>query len=65
MQLRTMIPRIAISVTPQAVREIGGLLGIALFSYGAWLHYPPLGFIAGGVLLITGAVVGTLRNGGR
>ena len=27
------------------------LLGIALMSYGAWLHYQPLGFAVGGVFL--------------
>ncbi|WP_428141470.1 hypothetical protein [Delftia acidovorans] len=33
------------------------LSGAAAISYGAWLIYAPAGFIAGGVLLITGGVL--------
>ncbi len=35
--------------------------GAVLVGYGAWLHYPPLGFVAGGALLFATAVIGTLR----
>lgn len=29
------------------------VLGIGLLGYGAWLHYPPLGYaVAGGMLLL-------------
>lgn len=38
-------------------RDVAGLSGIALVSYGAWLVYVPAGFIAGGIILLTGAVV--------
>lgn len=31
--------------------------GAALASYGAWLVYPPAGFILGGVLLIAAGVL--------
>ena len=37
--------------------------GAAAISYGAWMIYPPAGFIAGGVLLIAGGVL--LIRGGQ
>jgi hypothetical protein len=37
-------------------RDVAGLSGIALVSYGAWLIYSPAGFIAGGAILLAGAV---------
>lgn len=49
-------------VSAQTVRDVMGLSGAALASYGAWLHYPPLGFIVAGALLITLSLVGTLRG---
>lgn len=27
------------------------IVSVALMSYGAWLHYPPLGFLLAGALL--------------
>ena len=38
------------------VRDVAGLSGVALVSYGAWLVYQPAGFIAGGAILLAGAV---------
>ncbi|CAO3445762.1 Phage protein [Azospirillum argentinense] len=35
--------------------------GVALIGYGAWLHYPPAGFITAGALLFGVAVVGAVR----
>lgn len=40
---------------PVFVRDLCGLLGISLISYGAWLVYVPAGFIVGGVFLAGGA----------
>ena len=40
----------------------GGLCGVGLVSYGAWLIYPPAGFITGGLLLIVGALMVALGN---
>lgn len=31
--------------------------GAGALSYGAWLAYPPAGFIAGGLLLVVGGVM--------
>lgn len=36
--------------------------GASLVGYGAWLHYPPLGFVAGGAILFAIAVIGALRG---
>ena len=33
------------------IRDLIGLAGFALISYGAWLTYKPAGFIVAGVLL--------------
>lgn len=38
-------------------RDVAGLSGLVLVSYGAWLVWTPLGFIVGGGLMLAGAVV--------
>lgn len=38
------------------------LSGIGLVGYGAWLHYPPLGFVSAGALLAGMGVLGALRS---
>jgi hypothetical protein len=52
-----------IKVDRQTIREVIGVVGAALAGYGAWLHYPPAGFMVGGGVLIGLAVIGTLRGG--
>lgn len=37
------------------------IVGIAAVGYGAWLHYPPLGYAAGGALALVVAIIGGLR----
>ena len=49
-------------ITQQSVRELVGFAGAALMGYGAWLHYPPLGYVVGGASLLVLAVIGTLRQ---
>ncbi len=39
------------------MRDVAGLCGVGLVSYGAWLIYPPAGFIVGGGMLIVGALL--------
>lgn len=43
------------------VRALAALAGIALVGYGAWLHYPPLGFVSAGLMLAAIGVVAALR----
>lgn len=38
-------------------RDIIGLSAVASIAYGAWLAYPPAGFIVGGVLVLAGVVL--------
>ena len=54
-----------ITISLQVFREIMGTLGAGIAGYGAWLHYPPAGFMVGGGVLIGLAIVGTLRGGGN
>lgn len=35
--------------------------GAGLIGYGAWLHYPPAGFIVAGTLLFAVAIIGSVR----
>lgn len=43
------------------VRLLLALAGAGLLGYGAWLHYPPLGFAIVGLVLLLIAVFGALR----
>ena len=49
-------------VVPGLMRDLVGLSGVGLVSYGAWLVYPPAGFIVGGSLMIAGALLLALGN---
>ncbi|GLK67018.1 hypothetical protein [Hansschlegelia plantiphila] len=51
-----------IAVDRQTFRELVGIGGAALAGYGAWLHYPPLGFMVGGFILVGLAILGTMRG---
>jgi hypothetical protein len=44
---------ILFTVLPGLLRDLAGLSGVGLVSYGAWLVYPPAGFIVGGTLMCT------------
>lgn len=44
------------------LRDLAGLSGVGLVSYGAWLVYPPAGFIVGGSLMFVGALLLALGN---
>ncbi len=47
---------------PGLVRDLAGLCGVGLVSYGAWMIYPPAGFITAGLLLIVGTLLIALGN---
>ena len=44
------------------LRGLATLCGVALVGYGAWLHYPPLGFVAAGLMLAAIGVVAAFRT---
>ncbi len=45
------------AAVPTVIRDLAGLAGVGLISYGAWLIYAPAGFITAGALLLVGAVL--------
>lgn len=55
------VPAVGARAVVGVVQLVAGVGGIALVSYGAWLHYRPLGFAVGGALLFVVAVLGALR----
>jgi hypothetical protein len=42
---------------PEIIADLAGLAGAGLLSFGCWSVYEPVGFIAGGVMLLAGAVL--------
>ena len=46
----------------QHIRDAVALVGTGLIGYGAWLWWPPAGFIATGSLMVAVWLVGTLRS---
>jgi hypothetical protein len=60
-QLAAALRTIAGAV-PGLVRDLAGLGGVGLVSYGAWMVYQPAGFITAGLLLIAGALLTALGN---
>jgi hypothetical protein len=59
--LASAVRTIAMAV-PSLVRDLAGLCGVGLISYGAWLIYTPAGFITAGIMLIVGALLIALGN---
>jgi hypothetical protein len=48
-------------VLPVLLIDLVGLCAVGAISYGAWMVYPPAGFIAGGVLLLAGTLLVSRR----
>lgn len=53
----------AMSALPGLIRDAAGLSGVGLVSYGAWLAYPPSGFIVAGLLLLLGVLLNVRAEG--
>jgi|GEM_PF-562351 len=62
MKLLAAAVRTIAGAVPGLVRDITGLGGVGLVSYGAWMIYPPAGFITAGILLIVGTLMIALGN---
>ena len=62
MKLLAAAVRNVAMVVPGLVRDLAGPCGVGLVSYGAWMIYPPAGFITGGILLIVGALLISLGS---
>lgn len=48
-----------------AWRAFPALLGLLLVSYGAWLAWPPAGFLTAGALVLADQVAGRVAAGRR
>lgn len=62
MKLLSAALRVVAVAMPGLMRDVAGLGGVGLVSYGAWMIYPPAGFITAGILLIVGTVMIALGN---
>ena len=45
------------AAAPKLLRDLAGLAAVAAISYGAWLAWPPAGFMVGGALVLVGVVL--------
>jgi hypothetical protein len=54
--------RTIVGAIPGFVRDLAGFCGVGLVSYGAWMIYPPAGFITAGLLLIIGSLLIAMGN---
>lgn len=45
------------------IQDCGMIAGAASVAYGAWLCYPPAGFIVGGALAIAGTILAGAQRG--
>ena len=50
-------------VLPGIARDLVGLVGVVLVVYGAWLIYPPAGYITAGLLLLAGSLLAARAEG--
>ncbi len=62
MKLLATAVRVVAVAMPGLIRDVAGLGGVGLVSYGAWMIYPPAGFITAGILLIVGTLMIALGN---
>jgi len=46
---------------PTIARDVAAICGVGLVSYGAWLAYPPVGFIVLGVMVLLAAIFNARR----
>lgn len=46
-----------VSIAPTLLLDLVGLVAVGLISYGAWLIYPPAGYIVCGLLLLIGVIL--------
>jgi hypothetical protein len=45
-----------LAALPMVLRDLAGLSGAVLVAYGAFLVYPPAGYIVGGVMLLAASL---------
>ena len=47
---------------PLLLRDLAGLAGVAAISTGAWMAWPPAGFMVGGALVLAGALLSARQD---
>lgn len=47
---------------PDLLRDACGMAGAGAIAYGAWLVYPPAGFIVGGALVLVGVLLASFSR---
>ena len=55
------IARLAAAL-PIILRDLTGLAGAGMIAYGAWLIAPAAGFITGGVLVLAGCILVSIKR---
>ncbi|MCW5704289.1 MAG: hypothetical protein KIT82_17105 [Bradyrhizobium sp.] len=62
MKLLAAALRMIAGAVPGVARDLAGLCGVGLVSYGAWMIYAPAGFITAGLLLVVGSLLIAIGN---
>jgi hypothetical protein len=57
-----LVKEIVASSWAFALRDLAGVTGLLLVSYGAWRVYEPAGYIVAGALLLAGAFLSGARE---
>ncbi|MFI6819257.1 hypothetical protein ACIBG7_43200 [Nonomuraea sp. NPDC050328] len=63
--VRAMAAELAGTVLRAAWLALPGLAGVGLTAYGAWLAWPPAGYITAGVLVLADRVLAYARTDRR
>jgi len=48
---------VAAGFIPAILRDLTGLAAVGAIAYGAWMLHPAAGFIVGGVLVLAGVIL--------
>lgn len=50
-----------VNTVPIVVRDVSAIGGAGLIAYGAWLAYPPAGYVVVGLVLLAASILGARR----
>ncbi len=48
---------------PKLLRDLAGFVAVGAISTGAWMAWPPAGFMVGGALVLAGVVLSARQDG--
>lgn len=52
---------LVVSAAPAIARDLAAVSGAGLVAYGAWLAYPPAGYVALGAMLLAVSIISARR----